>query len=438
MLYLRALTGTGIIAAGLVAFFGSEHAANRSDRTDRVVVTYWEKWTTEEAAAMQKIVDKFNASQDHVFVRYLSISNIAEKTLLATAGGNPPDVSGMWCDQVVQYADANALTDITDLAAEAGIRESDYAPSCWNVMTYKGRLYALPTSAGSCAIYVNADLVPKRYATPESFPKTLSEFETLVDESTKKGANGRLQVAGFLPRSWFGSGVWNALFGLAYVQNGRMVVNGPENEKAWAWVSGFSKQYGRQETQSFMSGIGSAASSTNPFVTGKVATYIDGPWFSDFIHKYAPDSHWFAAPIPYPDGHHELKGFTMLCLNTLMIPKGCRHPKEAFEFVRFVQQQANMEQLCRDQHCNTPLSKASTTFVSTHPNKDIHVFEELMKSQNIIGPAKVGIYSQAMEEMGNAVDAIDLGRKTPHQALDDAQLRIDQIWAKYKRQVLNQ
>ena len=42
--------------------------------------------------AMQAVVDDFNASQDRIFIKMLTVSQIEQKLLLATAGGNPPDL----------------------------------------------------------------------------------------------------------------------------------------------------------------------------------------------------------------------------------------------------------------------------------------------------------------------------------------------------------
>jgi ABC-type glycerol-3-phosphate transport system substrate-binding protein len=106
------LLGTVALTAivGVTAYAGDQ-IVSRSDRSDRVTVIYWEKWTGSEGEEMQKVVQAFNRSQDKIFVKYLSISGIDQKTILATAGGNPPDIAGIWDGGVFQFADANALTD---------------------------------------------------------------------------------------------------------------------------------------------------------------------------------------------------------------------------------------------------------------------------------------------------------------------------------------
>src|SRR5687768_15432378 len=91
--------GLGALAVALLgAVWMGEKAVARQDRTDRVTVIYWEKWTGSEGIEMRKVVDAYNRSQDKIFVKYLSISGVDNKTRLATAGGNPPDIAGIWGD----------------------------------------------------------------------------------------------------------------------------------------------------------------------------------------------------------------------------------------------------------------------------------------------------------------------------------------------------
>ncbi len=432
----RFLILAAILVTGTYALVGSERAASRQVGSNRIVVTYWEKWTGEEMRAMKDVVSSFNASQDRIEVRYLSISGVAEKTLLATSGGNPPDVAGLWADQVVQFADAGALEDLTDLARAAGISEADYIPAYWETMNYKGRLYALATSPGSAAIYVNRDLVGPKYDTPEEFPKTITEFDEFVREVSIRDRQGSLSTVAFLPRDGWGLWAMPYLFGGSFTEGDRINVNGPDDLRAWKWVNSFAKRFGTRETQSFRSGFGNYSSPQNPFLSGKLATYADGPWFANFIRLYNPKVNWFAVPFPYPDGRPDLAGYTMLNLNTLMIPKGSKHKREAFEFIRYVQQQQIMERICIGQYCNTPLRKVSREFLEKHPNKYIALFDRLARGERAVRPLQMGVAAQVGREVGNAVDEIDLGQKTPEVALNDAQRRLEELWQSYQRQVL--
>jgi len=424
------------VLLGIACACGLESSQVSVSKTDRIEVQYWEKWTGEEMEAMKRIVDKFNASQSEIHVKYLSVSGIADKTLLATSGGTPPDIAGLWGDQVVQFVDLNALTDLSDLANDAGVVEENYIPAYWSICSAYGRLYALPTSPGSGALYVNRQLVPPQYASPETFPKTISEFNKFAEQTDRRDSSGKLLVASFMPRD--GWGLWNMpyVFGDGFLQDGQINVNGKDDLEAWTWVKSFTDRYGVTETKSFRSGFGNYSSPQNPFLSGKLATYADGPWFSNYIRMFKPSMDWFAVPFPYPDNHPELAGFSTMNLNTLVIPKGAKHAREAFRFLAFVQEQKNMEQLCMDQQCNSPLSNSSQKFLTSHPNKAIALFDKLAKSSRAVPPVPLGIRAQIGSEVGNAVDQMELGELTPQAALDQAQSRLVAMWAKYQQQVL--
>src|SRR5687767_12282071 len=83
-------------------------------RADRLELSYWEKWTRFEGEAMARVVEAFNASQTRITVKYLTVSNITQKTLIATAGGDPPDIAGLFGADVVSFADKNALQPLDD------------------------------------------------------------------------------------------------------------------------------------------------------------------------------------------------------------------------------------------------------------------------------------------------------------------------------------
>src|SRR5438067_6645511 len=123
----------------------------------KVHITYWEKWTGAEGEAMQKVVDAFNRSQNRIVVEYLSVSDVDRKTLVATAGSDPPDVSGVWDYTIYSFADNNALTPLDDF-----IRREGWTPEQWLARYYPvyagmcehhGKICALPSSPTTIALH---------------------------------------------------------------------------------------------------------------------------------------------------------------------------------------------------------------------------------------------------------------------------------------------
>ncbi|MGV3616628.1 MAG: ABC transporter substrate-binding protein [Fimbriimonas sp.] len=434
----RMAAALGLAGVALVtAAMSGERVTTRQARPDRVTVVYWEKWTGSEGQEMRKVVDAFNASQDRIFVKYLSISGVDSKTRLATAGGNPPDIAGIWIDQVVQFADANALTDLTEMGREAGLTEDYYIKGYWDGLNYKGRLCALPSTPASIALHVRPDLVPKEFATPETFPKTIEELDELSKRISKKNPDGSIKMAGFLPSDpgWW-NWAWAGIFGGNLLDGDRLTIDTPENRRAFKWIQSYSKRFGSKEVQSFQSGFGNFASPQDSFMTGKVATQLNGVWKANYVQVYKPGLPWFAVPFPYPKDRPDLKGHTILSQDVLIIPRGAKRAKEAFEFLRYMQRQDVMEGLCKGHGKNSPLNKVSEEFFRTHPNKQIRLFDELARSPQAIVQTPVGLFPQISAEMGVVFQEVNTGAKEPEQALKDAQTRLDGLWATYRAQVL--
>jgi ABC-type glycerol-3-phosphate transport system substrate-binding protein len=432
------IVAIGAISAILVAAFAiGESSVKRDAGSDRVTVIYWEKWTGDEAEQMRKVVDKFNKSQDRIFVKYLSISGVAQKTMLATAGGTPPDVSGIWQDQLCQFADANALMDLTDLARESGLNRDYYIHGYWDALNYRGRLWALPSTPASVALHVNPDLVPKEYATAETFPKTIEDLDELTKTASKKKADGSLEMAIFLPSNpgwWTWS--WPGYFGGELVKDNRVVIDTPEALRSLTWYESYTKEFGSKEVQTFQSGFANFASPKDPFMDGRVATEINGVWKANYIRIYKPDLKWFAVPFPYPKDRPDLAGHSNLSQDILAIPRGAKHAKEAFEFIRFVQRQDVMEGLCTGHGKNSPLNKVSDHFFDNHPNKYIRLFDQLSRSPRSFSSPSIGIFPQMSNEINVAYQQVSTGQKSPKDALKDTQARLDVIWSTYQKQIL--
>jgi multiple sugar transport system substrate-binding protein len=427
--------GVGLIAC--LAAYSGDRIVSRSDRTDRITVIYWEKWTGSEGEEMQKVVNAFNQSQDKIFVKYLSISGIDQKTILATAGGNPPDVAGIWENQVFQFADADALTDLSAQANKAGLTRDYYIPSYYDTLSKDRRLWALPSTPASIALYVRSDLVPPEFATPETFPKTIEEMDALAFKISKVRKNGSLEFAGFLPSNpgWW-NWSWGSLFGGDVFKDGSPHVDSKEANRALEWVASYAKKFGASSVQNFQSGFGNFSSPQDPFMEGKVAFELNGTWKANYIKIYQPNIKWFAVPFPYPSNRPDLAGHSILAQDVLVIPRGAKHPSEAFEFIKFVQGQEVMEGLCSSHGKNSPLAKVNDKFFATHPNKAIRLFDKLARSKQALFPPRTGFFIQLSGELNNSFQEVNSGSKSPNASLKDAQNRIDGLWATYQQQVL--
>jgi multiple sugar transport system substrate-binding protein len=432
----------GLCAAGLLlvacASIG-ERIVVRTPTKNRVTVIYWEKWTGNEEKEMRKVVDDFNASQAKIFVKYLSVSGVDTKTLLATAGDDPPDVAGIWQEDVCPWADAKALTDLTDMATQAGLTASYYIPGYWKPLFVDNRLWALPSTPASIALHVRPDLVPKDVATPETFPKTIEDFDKLVFRISTRRPDGSLAMAGFLPSNpgWW-NWAWSGLFGGKLIDGDRITIDTPQARTAFRWIDTYGKKFGASAVQSFQSGFGNFESPQDPFMIGKVATELNGVWKGNYIKVEKPGTPWFAVPMPYPANRPDLADHCFLSQDVLAIPRGAKHVKEAFEFIRYVQRQDVMEGLCIGHGKNSPLAKVSEHFFQVHPNKFIRLFDRLARSKNALSIPVIGVFPQMSDDISTAFQEVTTEQKTPDRALADAQKRAEGQWKTYRTQILGE
>jgi len=411
----------------------------RPPKTDRVVVTYWEKWTDFEGEAMRKTVSAFNASQNRIEVRLLTTSQIDRKMLMATAGGIPPDVAGLWSNNVIPYADKNALLRLDEYAARAGITEEDYISSFWDLCYHRGHLWGLPSTPASLALHWNKRLFREAGLDPNRPPQTIEELDEYAARLTKRNERGEITQVGFMPSEpgWW-PWAWGYFFG-GELWNGkdRITAATPENIRAYEWVRGYSDRLSVKQLQVFASGFGNFSSPQNPFLSGLVAMELQGVWMHNFIHSFAPDLEWGAAPFPYPAARPDLRNSTPVEEDVLVIPRGAKHPDEAFEFIAFVNSRRGSELLNMGQRKFTPLLDVSPEFLRDHPNPYIEVFIDLAKSKNAFVPPQMPLWQEYQAELSTAFDQIWLAQKTPEKALSDVQrrmqTRLDHDLKQYRR-----
>lgn len=412
-----------VVAAGLLA---SERLTAAPPPDGRIHVAYWEKWTDFEFDSMKRVVDAFNASQNRIQVDILSVSNIEDKTLMAISGNIPPDVAGLYGAFVAQYVDANAIQPLDDYAKANGVSSDQYIPAFWDQNVIRGRLYSLPSTPATVALHYDRELLRQAGLDPDRPPQTTEELVAMADRMTVRDGKGHLKVSGFLPTE---PGWWNWMWcpffgGRLWDGKGKITINEPASVRGFAWAQSFARKYGASALSTQRGGFGQFNSPQNGFMAKQLAMEAQGVWMYNFIHKYAPKLDWAASPFPFPKDRPDLARPTVVDMDVLCIPRGAKHPKEAFEFIKFVQSQKGMEMLCMGQKKLSPLRKVSPEFLATHPNPYIKLFTDLAYSKNAYSTPKLGIWKEYNDEINAGFDAIMLMQKTPQQALDDVAKRM--------------
>jgi len=420
----------------------------------RVHIVYWEKWTGSEADAMQQVVDAFNRSQDRIFVEFLGVSGIERKTILASAGGDPPDVAGIWVQQIPSWADRAALTPIDEIMRAEGTAPAEFMARYERVYAdmcqYDGHIYSLPATPAMIALHWNKTLFREAGLDPERPPRTIEELQEYSRQLTKRDpGTGALTQIGFLPQDpgwwpwtftrWFGGELISG--------DGRITIaENPANVAAFAWVRGYTEDYGLDELKVFATGFGQFGSPQYPFFQGKIAIVLQGVWFNNYINQYAPGLDYGVAR--WPEVHAGEAPYSLAEADMLVIPAGARHPREAWEFINYVStnnpaartrdELQGIELLCFLQEKNSPLKVWSPYFAEKHKHPFIGVFRELARSPRADFTPKMGIWQEYSREINIAFDRVRLLQQTPAEALGYVHSRIAASWAEHSRSLERQ
>ncbi len=414
----------------------------------RVHVHYWEKWSGFEGQAMQRVVDQFNHSQNRIFVEYLAVPGVNRKTIVATAGGDPPDICGLWLADVCSFSDNNALTPLDEFIRADGSSVDDwlarYAPVYADMMKYRGHIWAAVSTPSTTALHWNKTLFRAAGLDPERPPRTLAELDEYSDRLTRRDpATGQIVQMGFLPQEpgwfswafpqWFGGSLWDG----ANITIGTI----PGNADCYRWVAGYTRKYGLDQVRAFSSGFGSFGSPQNPFLSGKLAMEFQGVWMNNYIQRFAPGLDYGVAP--WPAAREGLENFTVADADLLAIPRGAKHPREAWEFIRYVgsihsnaqtvTELQGMELLCYGQGKNSPLLHWSPAFLKFHPNPHIALFRQLAESPHAIHSPKMGIWQEYNRELNVLFESAFLMEGDLNRNIQFCQQRLSDSWNLHRR-----
>lgn len=269
--------------------------------------------------------------------------NFNEVLLARVAAGNPPDTSIIWTSPAA-FGARNALVEVDELMAGSKYSQKDAWPtgvlaSC----IFKSKTYGLPVTAGTYAMYYNGDLLASKGITKrEDFPKTWDDMRKLSKELTKWNGDV-LETIGILPwRDQYNLPVWSALNGsqLYDGENQKYLLDNEANVAMMDYgLTWLNEDYQGDINKVTKSGnwTGSPDSEGRPgaFNEGKQGMFTEGFWFCGDMYNYeVKNTNWNVASLPVgPGGKQTVSGYWP---NWLAVPKGSRHPEEAFKYLDYM------------------------------------------------------------------------------------------------------
>ncbi len=354
------------LAACLFGIIGGTWGCGSSaSRPEKAKLIVWGLQYGEENKGLQARVHEFERRHPDIEVSVLSMgagSMNPQKLMTAIVGNVPPDVIHQDRFTIGDWAARDTFLPLDryiqrDRDKPLGVREEDYYPACWKEANYTDPLtgqhgiFAVPSGTDDRALFYNKTLFKQKGIVdaqgeakpPQTWEELLADTKLL----TENNADGTYKQIGFIPN--YGN-AW--LYIYSWQNNGEFmsddgrtcILNAPRNAEALDYmVTVYDALGGVAKTDAYQSGFQS--NELDPFLTNKLAMKIDGNWVLNNIARFGPDLDFGVAPAPVPSDrlHHtgrfanEKDTFiTWAGGFSYAIPRGAKHPDEAWEFIKWM------------------------------------------------------------------------------------------------------
>ncbi|MEW6356550.1 MAG: extracellular solute-binding protein [Planctomycetota bacterium] len=424
---------------------------------DRIELTVW--GASFDFRGKRAAILKFEKAHPHIRV-VTSIPGRAmddQKLMCGIAAGSPPDVIRQDRFTISDWAARGTFMPLGDLVkrdrdTKCGIHPEEFFTACWDEVVYKNEIFAIPDSVDNRALYVNCDLLQRARLVDKDGkarpPRTWTELRDYANRLTARDDRGNILRVGFIPNygnSWLYMYGWQNGGQFMSPDRTRCTLNDPPIVEALQFmVNIYDDLGGVSKVDAFATSF--QGGELDPFFTGKVAMKIDGSWVLSNIADNAPNLNFGVAPAPVPEGRPFISwsgGFS------LAIPVGARHPKEAWEFIKWMvsEEEAMIEHTVEDKYYR---SRGTPYIPTKHPNRRIsemiyetfvahnsdisanlregyRVFMDLMPKSKFRPVTPVGqllwdehvrAFNLATHHVYSPAESLDLGRATVQEELD--------------------
>ncbi len=412
--------GAAPTAAGAAA--GGATAAPAAGGAAQATVEWWDSQTGVAEEVTKKMIDTFQQKNPDIKINRTYIAQDQgtqpnQTRLTAIAGGNPPDIYKFDRFIVAQFAAQDFLTDLTDLASKAGVKQDDYFPFAWEEANYNGKLYALPYDTDTRALWYNKDIFKEVGLDPEKPPQNTTELADMSAKLMKKDANGKITRFGFNPIT---DQAWGYTYGFAWKgefqdpATKKITTANPKVVESMKWLADFAKSIGTDNLDAFVAACaGSNCNDANDyFWTGQNAMVVSGDWKVAQAKKYKPDVKYGVVPFPGPDGPAPYASWAGGW--SWVIPKGAKNTEAAWKVISWVAGPEGQSIYNKETyHIPTHKKTAADPFYSEDP---LHkVFMDLLPVSHTRPPIPAG--SLLWDELVKARAAIWHGTTPPEDAL---------------------
>jgi multiple sugar transport system substrate-binding protein len=419
LLVVALLSCLAITAAGC----GGSSSSSSSGGVTKIVL--WHGYVDTEGKAMTAMVAQFNASHPkiHVTAQFYGNSDYAlQKVLAAIAGGNPPDIAylyGSWAANIAQSPKTLVLNDM--IKADPSFDWSDFWPSEQKVATVNGKIVGVPALVDNLALVYNKKLFR---AAGIPFPTAGWTWQDLRSAAAKLTDASKKQFGWAYVNDGSEDTVWR--FEALLWQAGGEILSSDGKHAAFDSPAGVQaltllQQMAVHDHSVYLDSGNDLYA--NLFNAGHIGMLFTGPWdLSQF-----PNVDFGVQILPGDVNHQTISGPD----NWVLFNNGSARSKAAFTFISwFTSAQQSLEWSTKTG--DLPIRQSVLklpgyqSYISKYPGDATFV-------QNLGNALQVRpvtpLYPKISTAIGQAVQAVLLGKAQPQQALQQAASQVNSILA---------
>ena len=414
-LFLIAATALLVASAGCGGSSSSNGVVN---------VTVWHGYEDIEGKAMTSAAARFNATHPKIHVTVQNYGNAdyaLQKVLTAIRGGSYPDIAYLYGSWAANIARSPTAVDLSSRIKEPGVNWNDFWPAERQAVQVGDKVIGMPALVDNLALVYNKKLFDQAGIPYPTANWTWDDFRAAAQKLTDPSAKqfGWAYVAdGSEDTVWrFDALLWQAGGDILNSDNTKAEFNSPAGVQAATLL----QQMATVDHSVYLdNGNGNYA---NLFNSGKIAMLFTGPWdLSSF-----PDVDYGVQVLPGLTNHQTISGPDQWVL----FDNGSERTQAAWTFLKwFTSPQQAM--IWSTQTGDLPIRASQTqlpgydAYVKKYPGVSVFVQNEAnaVKARPVIAN-----YNEVSQAMGQAIQAVLLGKGQPQDELDQAADQVDQTLA---------
>jgi multiple sugar transport system substrate-binding protein len=388
-------------------------------------VTLWHGYIDAEGKGLTDAVKRFNATHPSIKVTLSNYGNAdlaLQKVLTAIRSGSAPDIAYLYGSYAANIARTPSAVDVAPLIAEdPSVNWEDFWPAERGAVEVGDKVIGVPALVDNLALVYNTKLFDQAGVAHPTADWTWDDFRQAAAKLTDPGKKqfGWAYVADASEDTvWrFDALLWQAGGDILTSDNQHAAFNSDAGVKAATLL----QQMATVDHSIYLdNGNGTYA---NLFNSGKIAMLFTGPWdLSGFT-----DVEYGVEVLPGDQNHQTISGPDQW----VMFDNGDDRSKAAWEFLKWFTSPEQAMQWSLDTG-DLPIRASQADlpeyqqYVEKYPG--VEKFVENEANAETARPV-IASYAEVSQAMGQAIQAVLLGKAQPKDALDAAAEEVDQVLA---------